>query len=142
MTSPATDYSQFSGKRVLIVTEIDGEAAEVEATLEVVNDHGVLVKPKGKPKLEIIRNEHITEIREIAAVAAVSRKSIKPIPFGKVRSHLAERHGLKVSDINAMTEEQAQEFHNGLDHAALDLGHDHAVKEAPAVAAEKAANAA
>jgi hypothetical protein len=124
------DYSEFEGKKVILTATVDGEQVELEGTAETVNELAILFKPKGKAKLDIIEAENIVGVRYAPEKPkTLKAKSLLPIQYGQARQHLIDRHGYTLSDINAMTEEQAYNFHKELDHKASDLGHVHAAKE-------------
>lgn len=145
-----SDYSEFVGKKVIVTRNLPtpnekGEGAvEVEGTLEAANEFGVMLKPKGQVKAEIINASEIEEIRFAPEkVKAVKAKTLKVIEHGQAKSHLLERHGYTLTEVNEMTETQAYELHKGIDHVAADLGHVHGEKEkapaAEAVADEESA---
>lgn len=138
------NLEQYTGKKVLVTVKAeDGTFTEVEGTVEVGTPDGVLIKPKGKTKIDLIEAASIEEIKYVAeAPKAITAKKLKLVTFGQARGHLLERHGYKLADINGMTEQAAFDFHAGLDHKALDLGHVHEDKaETPAGAAVAAAEA-
>ena len=145
-----SDYTKFVGKKVIVTRNLDkpnekGElAVEVEGTVEAANVHGVMLKPKGQVKPEILNLDEIEEIRFAPEKAKnIKAKVLKPIEHGQARGHLLERHGLTLKEVNALSEEEALEFHESIDHVAKDLGHVHGSKEetpaAEAVAAEESA---
>lgn len=123
-----TNFEQYEGKKVILtVSAEDGSAVELEGTAETANAIGFILKPKGKTKLDIIEAEKVLEVRLAPETPkTIGAKTLKPVRLGQARSHLLERHGYKLKDINAMTEQAAFDFHEGLDHKALDLGHVHA----------------
>lgn len=131
---------EYVGKKVLVTVKAeDGSAVEVEGTVEKANDFALVIKPKGKTRLDIIENDAIIEIKYIAETGTpLKAKLLKPVELGQARTHLLERHGYTLADINKMDEQGAFDFHKALDHVALDLGHTHGVKESPASAAVEA----
>lgn len=137
------DYDKFVGKKVVLVRNLEtpndkGElAVEIEGTLEAVNRLGAMLKPKGQVKADIIDADQIEEIRLAPEKERnLKAKVLKIIEFGNAKSHLLERHGLTLSEVNELSEEDAFEFHEGLDHVEKDLGHVHQAKEsAPAAQA-------
>jgi len=124
------DYSEYAGKKVIVTVNLeDGTASEVEGKVEVANQEAILIKPKGKTRIDIIEASTIEEIRLAPEPAKkLTAKKLKPVELGRVRQHLLDRHGYRLSEISAMAEEQAREFHEGLDHS--DLGHVHVSPEA------------
>ena len=134
-TTTERDLAQYEGKRVVITQNLkepneNGESAvEVEGQVQVGNENGVLLKPKGKTNFTLIEAGDIEEIR----LAPEKDKNIKAsklrlVKVGQARRHMLERHGVTLSWANSVTEEQALEYHNTLDHEELDLGHVHVDK--------------
>jgi hypothetical protein len=142
-----SDYEKFVGKKVVLtrnLKEADAEgnlAVELEGTLEAANAVGVMFKAKGQVKPEIFELGEIEEVRYAPEKAKKQRaKKLKPVEYGQAKSHLLERHGLTLTQVNGWTEEQALAYHNEIDHVKADLGHVHEDKSeaeaAEAVAAE------
>lgn len=130
------DYKKFEGKRVRLVRNLDkpnenGESAvEMEGKVEVVNEQGILIKPKGKVQLDLLTNDEIEEIDFAPEKAKVLKaRQLKPIEHGQARNHLLERHGWTLDKANAITEAEALELHGEIDHVAENLGHVHVSKE-------------
>jgi hypothetical protein len=141
-----TDYKQYAGKRVVVTRNLKepndkGELAEeLEGTLVAANPLGIMFTPKGQTKAEIIESGDIEEVRLAPDKAKkLTARKLQPVELGKARAHLLERHGLKLADVNKLTEEDALEYHDQLDHVALDLGHIHVAEQTQA---EKDAEAA
>lgn len=146
MAVEATELSQYEGKKVVLVQN-QGEgkdAIELEGTAEKANALGVLLKPKGKVKLELIELDTIEDIRLAPDTSAnLKAKKLKVVKLGQARSHLLERHGYTLAQVNELTEDAAYELHAGLNHVELDLGHVHEDKaETPAAQAVAEAEAA
>jgi len=142
----AADYSQFQGKKVVIVRNEPGkaEAEEIEGTVEASNEMGVLIKPKGKSQLLLIEVAEIDHIDFVESkLKELTRKVLKPVEFGQARNHLLERHAYSLASVNKLTEKEAFEFHATIDHEGDDLGHTHedkdATERAQAVAAAEVA---
>ena len=133
MTTAVADTAEYVGKKVVITKRAaDGTAVEVIGTCEAYNDAALLLKPKGKTQFELIEAADIEQV--VLAPEGdkkIKAKKIKPAPLGSAKSHLLERHGLTLTYVNGLTEEQAYEVHESLDHVALDLGHIH-VADKPA----------
>lgn len=131
------DYSEFQGKKVLVVRKLDkpnekGESAvEVEGLAQSANELGILIKPKGKVQLELIPADEIEEVSYAPEKAkALKAKTLKPVEYGQARTHLLERHGVDLEWANAVTEQEAFDYHKSLDHEELKLGHVHGDKSA------------
>lgn len=133
-TAETVDYSNYVGKRVTLVRNVEGdngpEAVELTGTIENANPLGIVFKPKGKTSLELF------EIGEIepgsvrlaegeSGPAQLKARTLKPVKPGQARSHLLERHGGTLTEVNGMSENEAYSFHEGIDHVAADLGHVH-----------------
>lgn len=135
-TATTSELDQYQGKKV-ILTVVNPDAKEgepsdreIEGKAEAANALGIMLKPKGKTGLELYEADQILAVnyapekeRELKA------KMLKPVEHGNAKQHLVDRHGYKLAEINKMEETSAFEFHNGLDHKELDLGHYHGVKE-------------
>jgi hypothetical protein len=141
-----TDYGQYVGKRVVLTRNLKeandkGELAEeLDGTLVAANSKGVMFTPKGQTKADIIAADEIEEVRLAPDKAKkLTAKKLQPVELGKARAHLLERHGLKLDDVNKLTEEDAFSYHAQLDHVALNLGHVHVAEQTQA---EKDAEAA
>lgn len=131
----ADKLAQFRNKRVKVVVNLPeknekGElAVEMEGTVQAGNELGLLIKPKGKVKFELIERGLIEEIVLVTEKSSeLERTSLKPVKIGQARRHLMERHGYTLSQANALTEEEAMEIHEKIDHEADDLGHIHSDK--------------
>lgn len=151
MTTTAS-LSSYEGKKVIVTVNLaepneKGESAiEVEGTAQAANDLGILLKPKGKTNLDLIEASNIEAVRLAPEPdKKLTAKTLKDVELGNAKQHLLDRHGLTLTDVNALTEESAFNYHAGLDHKALDLGHVHGAKaseERAAALEEKAADAA
>lgn len=131
MTVTAEEITQYEGQKVVIVRNLPDapEAVELEGTAEKANALGVLLKPKGRQNLELIEMSEIEEIRFVSE----KPKELKPaelklVGYGNARKHLADRHGLKLSEVKDLTEEDALIQHNETDHS--DVSHVHVEKKA------------
>lgn len=124
------NLSQFANKKVTVVHTVEGqdEAVETEGTVSVANEGGVLIKPKGKTQMVLIEAANIEDVRYIEEKPKeIKAKMLKPVEFGQARSHLLERHGFELEAVNKLSEKEAYETHEAIDHK--NLGHFHGVKE-------------
>jgi hypothetical protein len=142
MAPAATDYNQFVGKKVTLTRNLaeaapDGSTAEeLEGTVEAFAGSTLLFKPKGKTTADMIEVGTLEKIDYAPDKAKkISRKKLKPVTYGQARNHLAERHGFTLKQVNGLTEKQAFEAHNGIDHEGQDLAHIHVDKDAEAASA-------
>lgn len=133
-TAASVDYSQYNGQKVVLTLVPEGESTEpgkLEGKVEVGNALGVLFKIKGKAQPELVEASRITGVEAAPEKPKeLKAKTLKPVELGGVRAHLLERHGVSLDWANSVTEEQAKEYHDGLDHEALKLGHVHKAPEA------------
>lgn len=129
------DLSQYTNKAVTVVRKLaepneKGETAiEIEGKVQIGNDVGLLIKPKGKVQFDLIPR---SEIEDVYLTPEKSKKlvasKIRPVGIGNIRRHLLDRHGVTLEWANKVSEEQAKEYHDGLDHVANNLGHVHVEK--------------
>lgn len=140
MTSATVlQFAEYTGKKVVVThntTDKDGAPVteELEGKVEVGNDTGLLVKPKGKTSLVLIEAANVELVELAPDDTALKAKKIKPVKLGQARSHLLERHGVSLSEVNGLTEQEAYDAHLRIDHVQADLGHFHGEKDAPAEA--------
>lgn len=126
-------YEKYQGRKVVVVYKVDGQtdAVEQEGTAEVANAGGILFKPKGKTQMVLIEASNIEEVNFAEdKPKKLDRKTLKVVQFGGARNHLLERHGYRLGDINDMSEQDAYDLHEGIDHETEDLGHVHGDKNA------------
>jgi hypothetical protein len=125
MAVDPTTLEEFDGKQVLIhVIQADGSVKEFEGKVEAASAAGVAFKEKGKRDVDLIEPDTIEEI----AVAPTKpknlpQKKLKDATVANARQHLLDRHGYDRSVVNGMTDEQAFDEHDDIDHE--DLGHRH-----------------
>lgn len=125
MTTSEQDFAQYTDKRVNLTKVGEGQEP-VEGKVEMGNALAVLFKPKGKSQPELVEASDIASIELLAEKAkAFTAKKLKAVELGGVRAHLLERHGVTLDWANSVTEEQAKQYHDSLDHADLWLGHVH-----------------
>lgn len=123
-----SDYAELVGKRVILTVPGDRDTlTEVEGLIEAANAAAVLIKPKGQTAFQLIDPATIVQCVFAPAVnKTIKVRSAKVVDLGKVRQHLVTAHGWTLSSVNDdLTEEQATEIHDKIDHAAEDLGHVH-----------------
>jgi hypothetical protein len=148
MTVTAVDLKQFTDKKVTLTRNLDkpndkGETAEeLEGTVMAVAGSGVMFKPKGKTSATIIDLDDIEKIDYLETSSKkLTRKTLKVVTFGQARTHVLERHGLTLGQVNAMSEKDAFDWHAAIDHEAADLGHVHGDKPAPEAEGETESDA-
>ena len=140
---PAT-LDAYTGKRVSLVftREVKGEGdapatteqVEQEGRVEVGAAIGLMFKEKGKSNVQFIETPQIVSVTELAVrEPKVTVKTLQPVAAGRVRQHLADRHGYPLDQVNGLTEAAATELHDGIDHSTL--AHKHEVPKAEADAA-------
>lgn len=124
----ALDNGLEKGQRILLTVkgEDGGDADQFEATVESVNEMGVLVRRKGRAALKLYAADDVIETQVLPEKPKTLKpKRINPLKLGAAREHLVLHHGYKIADIQDRSEEWALEFHNSqIDHEGL--GHFHA----------------
>lgn len=114
------DFEALTDKKVNVVIE----GTTVEGTVLAASDIGIVFKPKGASKGSIVPAAKLGDIEEVVAGPKKLRgRTIPQVHDGKYREHLIERHGYKITEIQAMSEDEAKAFHQSIDHS--DLGHKH-----------------
>jgi hypothetical protein len=143
----ADQLGEYQNKRVKVIRNLSepdengNGAVEIEGTVQAGNELGLLIKPKGQVSFKLIDRAEIEDISLVADKSSeLKRSKLKPVKVGQARRHLLERHGYKLTDVNGMTEEQAMEFHDSLDHEALDLGHVHVAESEKSDVADEASD--
>lgn len=129
MTEATTlpDLGELTGKRVnLTFTPKDEtEAVTQEGRVEIGSAIGLMFKEKGKSNVQLIEASTIVAVEELAAKEPnVTVKTLQPVPLGRVRQHLADRHGYTKEQANALTESAAYSEHEALDHSVLAHKHE------------------
>lgn len=128
----AAQLDEYKGKKVVVTVNLaepneKGEGAvEYEGTIQAGNELGFLIKPKGQVQFKLLDRASIEDVRLVQDKSAtIKRSKLQLVKVGQARRHLLERHGATLTQVNGLTEEQAMEHHNGIDHEASDLGHIH-----------------
>lgn len=127
---------QYAGRKVLLTTKAEGGDAEtVEGTAEVANEKGLIFRPKGRSRSSLVEAADIVSVEFAPTTSKTLEASrVLPVQPGRVRQHLLDRHGWSLTAVNGLSEDEAIERHNKIDHS--DLGHRHeAPSKAPASAA-------
>lgn len=134
-------YEQFENKKVNLTYVIDNETLTDEGTLvAVAAGQGVMFRKRGSQTPLTIREANLRAIEPIAeAPKKVTAKKLKKVTLDDARSHLADRHGYKLSAVNGASAEQALLAHQQIDHS--DLGHTHEDESSAAVATAAASPA-
>lgn len=125
MSVDTSTLEGLSGKNVILhQIADDGSVVELEGKVEAASEMGVAFKEKGKRDVVLVE---VSQIEEISAAPTkpktLAQKKLKLIGEGQARQHLLDRHGYERSTVNGLTDEQAFQIHEDIDHA--DLGHRH-----------------
>lgn len=122
------DVQEYIGKRVELTLTDDGEQVDLLGTVESANSLGFVFKPFGSPKVSLYETSQIVTINLAAEKEPeLKARRLDPVVLTGVKRHLVDRHGYPLADINAMSAEDAFEFHNTqVDHGPL--SHFHAPK--------------
>lgn len=114
-------------KKVLTLqlsTGEDGTSSEITGKVLAVSSAGIAIKSHGST--QIIDHEQILGYEEVVRFRRkrVVRRWVRIIPSdASVKQHLADRHAVMVSVLNAVDEDTARMMHDNLKHD--DLGHRH-----------------
>lgn len=109
----------------------DETPGEVEGHIQMVNvDAGaVLIKIRGSVLLKLVEIAGINfDTFEVIAEKPkpLTQKTLPPVTLSSARFHLLDRHGLALSLVNAITDEDALAKHADINH--WDSGHVHEVR--------------
>lgn len=128
------DYKTLEKKTVVFtVRNSEGGETVVEGIVEAASAIGIAFRAKGKSQTQlldvadIVRHEVMPEKPKV-----LKQKIMKPVDTVRVRQHLADSHGINLNWLNSVTNEDAENFHNELDHVtgeAGPLGHRHDVPQ-------------
>ena len=136
------NVEKFIGKKVVLTLNLkepnaDGQTAEEhEGTVEAAHGGMAMFKYKGKTSATLLELADIEAIDYAPERAKkLARKTLKVVEFGQARNHLLERHGYTLTQVNGLTEQEADDQHLAIDHEASDLGHVHGDKPKPQAAA-------
>lgn len=120
------NLAEYTGKKVNVKLTTEDEV--FEAVAEEATDFAVILRRKGKSALEMHPADEVENIElRPDVIKELKGRRLDFIVLDNIKRHLVDRHGYGLASVNAMTVEEAYEFHEGLDHS--DLGHFHA--EAP-----------
>jgi hypothetical protein len=131
MSVTLDDLQPFVGKAVILhKIKDDNTLEQIEGEIKMATVAGVPFKPKGSAPIELLTVAQIEEVVLAPVKAkAVSKKHLAVIELGQSRQHLADRHGISLKWCKDASEQEAFDYHAGLDHS--DLGHDHEKKDKP-----------
>lgn len=135
VTATVQDFSAFVGKKVILQhnTTVDDkpETVEIPGELLAWNSEACCIKPKGLTQVKIINSPEIEDIRLADSESPkIKVRTLRPIELGGARTHLLDRHGMTLTSINEISEEDAFSFHETINHQGEDLGHVHVAPKA------------
>lgn len=115
----------LAGKQVILhLIQEDGSVSEINGKIEAAAEYGIAFKEKGKRDVDLVELSSIDEVVEAASKPrGLPQKKLRAVTVASARTHLLERHGLTRTEVNRLTDEEAFDQHNEIDHT--DLGHDH-----------------
>lgn len=131
------DLSEFKGKFIDI--ELADHAGETkEYKVEESANGLVLLRQKGKSASALKKLEDVISFTPPAPKppAPIKARRVNPVEPDAVKRHLVDSHGYGCNQINPISDEQAVELHEGIDHKGLDLGHFHALSKREQAIAE------
>lgn len=130
----------FQDKQVILIIEGEDQNYEFEGKVEAASEAALGFKEKGKRDMVIIEPGQIVEISLAPEkIKKITSKKMKPVADGNMRQHLADRHGLKLEEVNRMSEEDAVKYHDKLDHSALAHRHEAPTEKSEEESAEQSA---
>lgn len=122
MTTGTVSYAHLVDKKAFLSER--GVEEPYEVTVMRASAMGILVKPKGSSTPKLVLADDVIDVEEIASTPSTLRqRALDPIAVGKARRHLLDYHGISLSQINEITEDQAVAQHEKLPHS--DAGHHH-----------------
>ena len=129
-TLAEVDPKSLENKTVIFtVRGEDGkEPTKVEGVVQAASAIGVAYKKKGKSALDMLEADRIQDLEILPDKPKVIKaKKLKTVAADSVRQHLADRHGINIDWLNSVSNEEAEEYHNGIDHRkeGTVLGHYH-----------------
>lgn len=126
-------------KKQFVHIELTSHAGETkEYKVEEAANGFVVLREKGKSSPALIKEEDIVGFLppEPKPVPPLKARRQNPVAAEDVKRHLVDNHGYQVSQINAITVEEAVALHDGIDHEGLDLSHFHALSKREQAIAE------
>ena len=102
-----------------------GEPVTQEGRVEIGSPIGLMFKEKGKSGVQLVEVGQIEGVDELAAKEPnVTVKKLLPVAAGRMRQHLADRHGYELERVNGLSEAQAETEHDEIDHSVLAHRHE------------------
>lgn len=128
------DLASYLNQRVEITVgdadNVNPDRLVVGTVLPTSNTIALLIKVAGRAGYDMVFVHEIVDIEIVDQPERRLRiKQIGEVPKSAIRRHLFESHGLTLSDIEKMSAETAESYHNDL-HASFNgqLGHSHGRK--------------
>ena len=136
MTVSIDTLKEHVGKSVVLtVRQEDGSIEKLEGKIEAASEVGVGFKPKRKRDMDLLEPDSIEELKAAPTKPSQLRqKKLFPVGESKVRAHLIDRHGAPLSQVNGMSNDEAIDLHNKIDHS--DFGYNHEKTESTSDGAE------
>jgi hypothetical protein len=123
----ATFVRKLFGKNVILTIQGEDGTETLEGKVAVVSDAGLALKMRSSTRIiDINRILGFEEQARPKRKRVIKRYVRKIDEESDARQHLADRHGVLVSVLNAVDSETAREMHDKINH--LDLGHQHGDK--------------
>ncbi|MFD5451630.1 hypothetical protein [Streptomyces sp. NPDC127100] len=126
----AVDYSKYKDKMVTLT--LQGRDEPFAARVVEGNDMGIMYKEKNQRVPQIASADDILSIEEAVSprLRLVTKKKLRAVSEPTIKRHLADYHGLTLTELNGMSEGEALRRHDEIDHS--DLGHEHSDEVASA----------
>lgn len=121
------DFASYKGKMVELTYRVTGseEPVTVMGRITAGNHLGLMFKPKSQRTEDLINAEDILDVEEVVSprLRLVTQKKLRTPSEANVKRHLADYHGMSLTELNGMSEAEAMRRHGEINHA--DLGHEH-----------------
>ncbi len=122
MSIAPESLADFVGKDVNL--RLVGQDEALEGKVEQASPAGIAFKRRGRRDIEPFFPDGIESIEVVEKrPTKIKQKKQLPVADERVKAHLASAHGLTLTEVNALSQEDAVKMHNGIDHT--DLGHNH-----------------
>ena len=134
--------SEYKGNFAMVVLDEHPDEAK-EYFVEEANEAAVILREKGKSKSELYLAGRVVSFYDVPPKPAAPLKARRaaPLELSKAKRHLVDFHGYKLTDINRLSDQEALDFHETIDHKELDMGHYHGVSKAEEEVAKTQADA-
>lgn len=120
MSVDPTHIEQYNGKFVeLYLLDV-----KYEGTIEMASSVGIAFRPKGKRDVMLVQPKDVARIDIVPEKPKpLVARTLKPLEESSARRHLFHLHNFERGDLADVTDEEALDLHEDIDHT--NLGHKH-----------------